>query len=125
MILYFRPLFVACNECPLEDRVCFKDGPNCYLLYCAISDWFNAKKLCQEKGGELAIIASRKGIKKIVDMVKVRQNPCPKFWIGIFSLQKGKGNMFSQLVTTINSILPKGPLWCNADSLLYEDGLFD
>ena len=24
-----------------------------------------------------------------------------------------------------SSVLPKGPLWCNADSLLYEDGLFD
>ena len=22
-------------------------------------------------------------------------------------------------------VLPKGPIWCNAESLLYEDGLFD
>ena len=24
-----------------------------------------------------------------------------------------------------STVLPKGPLWCNTDSLLYEDGLFD
>ena len=24
-----------------------------------------------------------------------------------------------------STVLPKGRLWCNADSLLYEDGLFD
>ena len=25
----------------------------------------------------------------------------------------------------LGTVLPKGPLWCNADSLLYKDGLFD
>ena len=29
------------------------------------------------------------------------------------------------LISAQVAVLPKGPLWCNRDSVLYEDGLFD
>ena len=34
-------------------------------------------------------------------------------------------HIFREPYQCLGTVLPKGPLWCNADSLLYEDGLFD
>ena len=36
-------------------------------------------------------------------------------------------NLFIEgsLIISGETVLPKGPLWCNADSLFYEDGLLD
>ena len=71
--------------------MCFKEGPNCYLIFCGQNDWYKAKELCQKKGGSLPIIANENDIRKVIQALKARSNPCTKFWIGIFSWTKTKG----------------------------------
>ena len=85
--------FVGCDECSVITSMCFKDGPNCYLIFCGQNDWHGAKELCEKKGGDLPLITNQNDIMKITQAIKSRRNPCTKFWIGIFYLEKRKGKI--------------------------------
>ena len=80
-----------CDFCPLVSSMCFKHGQNCYLINCGLRDWFNAKKICQKNGGELALVTDKTDIKKITGSIKARQNPCTNFWVGIYYLNGKEG----------------------------------
>ena len=78
-------LIPECDKCIPIKRLCFKQGPYCYRLYCGINDWYKARRICQGlgKGSDLTILPNN--MEAVTNMANSipKSNPCSLFWIGL------------------------------------------
>ena len=73
-----------CKACQLTESLCRQKGSTCYLTLCDIVNWFQAKKMCQIKGADLAILQNNKNTaNEMADHLLDLPNNCSYYWIGI------------------------------------------
>ena len=73
-----------CDVCPLPETQCLREGSTCYLIFCRIVNWYQARKLCQSEGADLAVFENNKHkINKMANYLYRLPNTCSYYWIGI------------------------------------------
>ena len=76
-----------CKECPGKHfaSLCFKLGRSCYLVFCGLSDWYEARTLCDQFKSRLATVNDSATIQYVREHIQSMQIKCQRYWIGLSS----------------------------------------
>ena len=78
-------LISGCTDCILPSGMCFVYKGNCYLIFCGVSNWFKANKMCKSNKADMVILDknnSKQALETLSKNILQHHKQCDKHWMG-------------------------------------------